>query len=311
VTQISNKEFNFENKVFEAPGAYFSRTIGTKEPLLYVQLGENLVSLQIESIRNNFGIEKGSSDDQLLNVVVESLHFVKRIRPGDSIPTEVLDGTASWSIDDHHRDLVEMRLTVALARWLSGDAATTIDMKMLMKMAEDPEVKKRAQDGVDKLAEETGIGKENRQQVLDKIEALKDELSYIEALKEHFNGIRNIVLKLQAVRKLFHDDKTLGEEIDRIKYLMAEPVKGYTKLFREIETETGDIFSLIQSFTNKVDLIRRTRDDLRAALLDWEEMMQMWNEQIVDHDMGVESSVRKTYRFVATNFPLTQSWKTG
>ena len=35
----------------------------------------------------------------MLKPVAQGLKYVKDIRPGDTIPRELLDGTASWSID--------------------------------------------------------------------------------------------------------------------------------------------------------------------------------------------------------------------
>jgi len=311
VTEIANKDFNFENKVFEAPGAHFARSPGSKEPLYFVQLGENMVSLQFDSVRNNFDIEKGSEDDRLLDLVISSLQFIKRIRPGDSIPSEVLDGTASWAIEDRHRNMVEIRLTVALARLITGDTDTSFDVSKLMALADDPETKKRAQEGIQKIAESMGLEKGQHQEVINKIEQLKDELSYIEALKERFQGIKMISDKMKQTQKRLSEDKTLKEEIARIQILLSEPMKRYGSLFKLLDNESNDVYSLIEDFSVKVDLIRRTRDDLRSALLDWEDMIQQWEEQLIEPDCGVEALVRSTYRFVATNFPMTQNWRAG
>ena len=179
---------------------------------------------------------------------------------------------------------------------------------MLIKMAEDPDTKRNAQAGIDKIALSMGLEAENRAEVLERIEHLIDELSYIEALKDRFRGIKNIGLCLNQVQKDMKDDKTLKEEISRIKALMAEPMKRYAKIFRALDQQTKDVHTLIEHYTTKLDLIRRARDDLRSALLDWEEMIDLWADQTIETDSGVENLVRKTYRFVATNFPLSQSW---
>ena len=311
MTEIVNRDFNFENKVFDAPGAHFARSPGSKEPLYFVQLGDNMVSLQFESIRNNFDIEKGSEDDRLLNLVVSSLQFIKRIRPGDSIPSEVLDGTASWAIEDRHRNMVEIRLTVALAQWITGETETSFDISKIMALADDPETKKKAQEGIQKIAESMGLDKSQHQEIVNKIEQLKDELAYIEALKQRFQGIKMISDKMKAAQSRFSDDKTLKEEISRIQILLSEPMKRYGSLFRLLDQESSDVYNLIKNFSVKVDLIRRTRDDLRSALLDWEEMIQQWEDQVLEPDCGVEALVRGTYRFVATNFPMSQNWRSG
>ncbi len=308
VTQLPIKDFTFENKVFDAPGAHFAQAKDSKEPLFYVQMGENLAALHLTSLRKHFGIHKGSQDDTLLTMVPSSLNFVKRIHPGDAIPTEVLNGRASWPIEKHHREMVEMNLTVALARWIMGTTDATPDPKTLMKMAQDPDMKQRAQSGIDKIAEEMGIGTENRQQVIDTLERLTDELSYIEALKEHFGGIHRIAVKLQQAAGLLADDRTLCEEISRIRTLMTPPMKRYSTLFRELDAEAKDILALVKNDSRKVDLIRRTRDDLRSALLAWQDLIHKWDDQVIATESGLEALVRETYRFVARHFPQAQNW---
>ena len=311
MSQVLNTEFNFEHKVFDAPGAYFSRSPGTKEALMYLQMGENQASLSLDALRTNFEIPDGSNDDELLKLVAKSLPLLKRIRPGDSIPNEVLDGTASWPIEDHHRDLVEMRLTVALAQWITGGENQTVDFKMLIKLAEDPETKKRAQQGIDEIAEKSGIGKANRQKVIDIFEHLKDELSYIQALKEHLSRVRHIAEKLNLARKKFSEDKALADEIDRIQILLKNPFKEYRQSFNALEEQTSDILELVRSSAQRVDLIRQTRDDLRAAFMEWEDLVTKWEAQEIEPESGIDVLIRETYRFAATNFPLTQSWGTG
>ncbi len=311
MSNISNTEFNFEHKLFEAEGACFSYAVGTKDPHFYVQMGENIAALTLNAIRANFGLEPDSNDSNLLNLVTSSLKFVKRIRPGDSIPNEVLNGTASWSVEDHHRQLVEIRLTVALAQWITGEQGGSIDNALLIKLAEDPDTKKRAQEGIDKIAEAMKLGKNKRKMVIDIISQLTDELSYIEALKEHFNKIKLVAVKLKKTRSKMSDDKSLSDDVDRILTLISVPLSEYNSCFKSLEADTGDILILVKSSKEKIQCIRETRDSLRSYFMEWEETAQSWAGQAIEVNCGLEALVRDTYRFVATNFPLTRSWKTG
>jgi len=311
VNNISNTEFNFQHKLFQAEGACFSYAQGTKDPHLYVQMGENVAALTLKAIRANFGLTPDSEDSRLLDLVTSSLKFVKRIRPGDSIPTEVLDGTASWSIEDRHRQLVEIRLTIALAQWITGEEVGNIDTAMLIKLAEDPETKKRAQEGIDKIANAMKLGKKKRKMVIDIIAQLTDELSYIEALKEHFSKIKLVAVKLKKTRSKMGEDQSLCDDIDRIQTLIAGPLSEYQSCFKSLEGQTGDILNLVKSSKMQIQRIRETRDNLRSYFMEWEEIVQQWAGQAIEANCGLEALVRDTYRFVATNFPLTRTWRTG
>ena len=311
MNNLSNTDFNFRHKLFQAEGACFSYAPGTKEPHLYVQMGENTAALTFKAIRANFGIDEDSEDSRLLDLVTSSLKFVKRIRPGDSIPNEVLDGTASWSVEDRHRQLVEIRLTVALAQWITGEHDGTIDNALLIKLAEDPDTKKRAQEGIDKIAEAMKLGKNKRKMVIDIISQLTDELSYIEALKEHFSKIKLVAVKLKKARSKMNEDQGLCDDIDRILTLIAGPISEYQSCFKSLESHTGDILNLVKSSKLQIQKIRETRDNLRSYFMEWEDIAQKWAVQTIDANCGLEALVRDTYRFVATNFPLTRTWRTG
>ncbi len=275
---------------------------------MYVQLGDNQVSLTLNAVRKNFEIDSTSEDSQLLELVSKSLPLVKRIRPGDSIPKEVLDGTASWSVEDHHRIMSKTRMVIALAQQIMGEEQVVPDARKLIELAEDPEVKKKAKEGIEKIAEANGFDKGKHHLVVSMIDQLSDELSYIEALKEHFLKVNSISQRLKDTQKTFGEDKGLCEEIDRIHILLKGPFKHYRKIFVNLSNHITDINEVVQSFSTTIELIRKSRDQLRSSFMDWEELVQNWQDQTLERDSGVEGLVRDTYRFVATNFPQTQGW---
>src|SRR5262245_3084876 len=103
--------FVFEHRVFKVEGAFFAPSKDSDEPLLHVVLGEIKGSMKLDSVREEFGIAADSSDGKLLGIVEKSLRYVKKIYPNDSIPREILDGSASWSVEDRHREIANSRLT--------------------------------------------------------------------------------------------------------------------------------------------------------------------------------------------------------
>ena len=65
-------------------------------------------------LRREFDLGDESNDAKLLDSVAKSLKYVKQIRPNDLIPQEILDGTASWSVEDRHRAVARDRLAAFL-----------------------------------------------------------------------------------------------------------------------------------------------------------------------------------------------------
>jgi hypothetical protein len=120
-TSDRSTHFAFQHKVFSIKDAVF-RLSQTEEPLFRVELGDLKCGVSVPSLRNEFGIKPESDDGKLLGLIEKALRFVKEIRPGDSIPKELLDGSCSWSVEDRHRKLAHNRMTVQLVSWLSGSA---------------------------------------------------------------------------------------------------------------------------------------------------------------------------------------------
>ncbi len=95
--------FLFEHKVFTLKGARFALTEDGSTPAFHVELGTLIASLPLGTLRGEFASIAIRRMTSLLTVVEKSLRFVREIRPGDSIPRELLDGTASWSVEERHR----------------------------------------------------------------------------------------------------------------------------------------------------------------------------------------------------------------
>src|SRR5690606_29632766 len=144
--------FAFTHKVFAIRNAAF-RLSQQEEPLFHVDLGDLKCGVSLPSLRKEFSITPDSDDGALLALVEKGLRYVKEIRPGDSIPKELLDGSCSWSVEDRHRKLAHNRLTMQLVAWLAGGQAETSDAAGLEKLAADPETKRRVQQAFAEAAE--------------------------------------------------------------------------------------------------------------------------------------------------------------
>ena len=89
--------FSFAGKVFKVAGARFAPFGPKLEPRFYVQLGNIDASMEIQALRAEFAITTDSPDDKLITMAVKGLRYVPDIRPGDVIPSEILDGLLAHS----------------------------------------------------------------------------------------------------------------------------------------------------------------------------------------------------------------------
>jgi hypothetical protein len=299
--------FTFEHKVFNVDGAYFATAPDSGDALFHVVLGEIKGAMKLDAMRGEFGIQPDSADGKLLAVVERSLRYVKKIHPNDSIPREVLDGTASWSVEDRHREAASSRLSYQLATWIGGKESVVSDADQLQMLVDDPLIKKRILEAFDKMAGTLKL--DNKQEVVDRIDVLSRELAYIEALRERFGAIKMVQDKLVGVAKVYARDRHTLDEISRMQMLVRTPINEFLNVFKSIDTETGDIVALLQDLQGRVDFIRNMRDELHFMLMKWDDLIAQWQEQPIERSDALIPLFKKTYQFLAQNYRPSTNWK--
>lgn len=303
-----NTHFTFEHKVFSVEGAYFAAPEGLAAANFYMRMGEATAVVSIDSLIDEFDIATDSPDGQLLNVVGQSLRFVKTIRPNDSIPAEILDGTASWVVEEHHRVIARGRITAQLIAVITGEDKLLDDLGHLEQMLEDPKIKERLDEAFGEIADTLGLGPGGKQDIVDWIEHLAQELSYIEALREYKGNIEGIEAKLIALKRIFAKDR-ITEDIDRALALIKPPLTEYANLIDRLDGQTCELMVVLKDMDHQVKMIRNTRDHLHYAFLAWDEVVATWREVEVEASTEVHDLIRSTYRFLATTFEQSQDWK--
>lgn len=300
--------FSFEHKIFTVEGAFFQLAPDNKEPCFYVNLGEMTGAIPTKSLCKEFGIEDGSSDANLLKTIGSALKFVKEIRPNDSIPKELLDGSASWSIEEAHKDVARGRITVQLISWLSGNEEIVLNHQELESISSDPSTKEKVQDAFREISDKLGITKED---VVSKIDDIIRELSYIEALRDYYSGIKKISTNLTRLASIYKRDRGTSEDINRMQILIDPVIKKFDRTFTEIDAQTCEVLVILKNFEPTIQTIRDTRDDLHQRFMIWGDMVNGWKGLIMEEDSTVERQLKVTYQFLARNFMQSQSWRLG
>ncbi|HXP73047.1 MAG TPA: hypothetical protein VN823_02800 [Stellaceae bacterium] len=301
--------FRFEHKVFGVEGARFALTSDSQEAALYVLLGDLQVALLLPTLRYEFGIKPDSNDGDLLSVVERSLRYVKEIRPNDSIPREILDGSASWQVEDRHRMIAKGRLSLQIASWLTGDEHVVVDLVALEQLVEDPLTKQKVDQAFGEIAEKLGIGRERKNEVVDRIDDLARELAYIEALRERYGCVQEVIRKLGEFVRTYKNDRTMTQEISRVRTLLMRPQSEFDSLFGQCDAMTGEILSVLKKFEAQVEFVRDMRDDLHSKLMKWDDVITQWKGLDVVKGENQENAIKAMYRFTARNYPQRQDWR--
>ena len=282
-TRTPSEIFDFEHKVFSIEGGHFSLSSDKAQAVYFVPLGSTFGAVPLSTLRTTFDIAVDSYDDRLLGIVEASLRYVKIIRPGESIPRELLDGTASWQVSDENRARARNRLLVQLASWVSGKEIVVSDAAQIEQIVEDPGTKQRVTDAYVQLTQRLGLPPERQNEIEVRVGAFAHELAYIEALRDRFGAVRSILGKIERLRNAYRLD--------------------------QVDAQSGEVLALMKNLDSQIAFTRRMRDDLHMRVMDWDDMIEKWDSVEIERSNANENMVKSTYRFLAQRYLKTNVWK--
>jgi hypothetical protein len=299
--------FTFEHKVFDVPGIYFALT-NDRKPALHINYGDLRAQIETKSLRRGFAIDPASADDTMLGVVERSLRFVREIRPNDSIPREVLDGTASWAADESHRIVAHDRMMLHLAAWSSGQRVH-VKRDQISALARNPAIQAKVKEAIAAVAQKLGFEDHEKPLILDRIASFGRELAYIEAIRERLDGARAIEQKVAKLLAIYKGDRFVGENLMRVAALMNGPLTVFDVRFSSVDSDTADIIAICQRYDEKVAHLRRTRDDLFELYMMWEPILFGWQNIAIEKCRASEETIRATFQFLARHYPQQTAWR--
>jgi hypothetical protein len=276
---------------------------------MHIDYGDLRAAIELRAVRSGFGIAPRSSDDLMLGTVEGSLRFVRKIRPNDSIPREVLDGSASWAADESHHKTAHSRLTLQLASWMTGGSGARLARNQIRSLAANPEVVSRVQAALSEIVQKVGLQPNEKHVIVDRIEAFARELSYVEAIRERFEAARGISQKVARLLALYKTDRFVGDNLTRVAALMRAPLAAFETMFANADAMIADVIGICQNFDERVAQLRAMRDDLFELYLMWEPILVRWQELEIVKGKATEESVRLLFQFLARNYPQTNTWK--
>lgn len=299
--------FLFEHKVFTLKGARFALTEDGSTPAFHVELGSLIASLPLGTVRNEFGIHRDSPDGALLEIVEKSLRFVKEIRPGDSIPRELLDGTASWAVEDRHRLRAKAQLW---ARVIGTDETMGANDDLLKAFVSRPDTETKLKTAAAAIAKKIGY-EMTGESVMARFDDLARELAYTEALQERCNEVLAIVPKVNQLARVYRSDRSIIDELSRIRTLMLKPIEMYDSIFAKLNNQNEDPAEAIANFHERVEFIRAQRDDVHQSMMLWDPILHAWKIIDLTRCTETEHRISELYRFIARHFLTAQSWQAG
>lgn len=304
---LRTTHFDFANKVFKVPKARFYRPENLNEPVFVVDLGDLQGELKLPNMRKTFGIEPDTHDGRMLETVVKALNFVEDIRPGDKIPDELLDGSASWTVSPKHKQLAKARLEAQLILLVSDKPIEFKNNDELSTFLSKKENRAKLREAFKKAALGLGLKEDDNAAVLMKLELLSRELCFVEALREAFAIVPGIAMKLKQVSETYKGDMRVMDTVERVKILLRKGVQEYQSIFDEVDAQTSSIIMVMKDLNKEIAAIRERRDRLRYLQMKWTPLVRAWSEIYINQGARVQDLMGRMYRFLATRFDTSKS----
>lgn len=298
--------FAFSNRVFRIPGAYFALEASSREPVFTVPLGDNRGAIPFPTLMDAFDVPRGSDDARLLDLVSRSLAFVKVIRPGESIPRELLDGTASWSVEDRHRARARARYWAAAL--LAHADGPVPQVEVLEAELDEPEIRERRLRAAEALAAAAGPSCGGGDEAARRIEALAHEQAYVEALRERCGAVQEMRDKIEALRRVYSKERRLADELGQIALQVREPAAALERPFRDADGLLRDVAGAVEAVLPSIRAIRAVRDRVHGMLMDWDEILKPWAHVKAQRSAEAEGMIRQTRRFLARRVEIGSVW---
>jgi hypothetical protein len=298
--------FLFEHKVFTLKGVRFALTEDGSAPAFHVELGALIASLPLGTLREEFNIDRDSADGTLLAIVEKSLRFVREIRPGDSIPRELLDGTASWSVEERHRLRAKAHLW---AQTIGNDETKGAADEALEAFLAEPETETKLKAAAADIAKNLGY-EMTVETVLSRLDDLARELAYTEALQERCGEVLGIVPKVNQLARVYRADRAIVDELSRVRTLMMKPIEIFNGIFARLYNRQESA-EAIAHFHERVEFIREQRDDVHQSLMLWDPILAAWKTIENTRNGDTERKITELYRFVARHYLTSQAWQQG
>ncbi len=301
---------SFEKPFFgSVEGSYFKLLEDTGDAVMIMPLESGDVSLKLSGIKHELKLGPGDPDAKTLDTIAEALKYVRGIRAGDAVPSELLSGQASWEVSQKDRATAHNRVTMQLVSWMSGDETLVTEPDQLAQIVEDPKTRGKINAAFTEAAETLGLGKDRREDVVILVGNLAEELSYIETLRSKFHKLEQVRQNVLELEIKYKTEMSVMETILPVRRLFKIALDGLQESFDEIDAQTGEILAVLKNIASQTKFIRIARDDLHRRLWAWEDLIEDWSMAVVKRSPQNEQLLDELYRFLAQRFLPSQEWE--
>ena len=284
----------------------FRRARADGTPVMVVTLGDREAVVPLRALQREFGISDDSPDGRMLGLIAESLGYVCGLSLGDRLPSEVLNGHASWEPSAEHKRLAMNIVRLQLLSWIDPDAADPAKGDPLLRLENEPALRQQVQLAFERAAAELGLPDSNA--VVPLVQELAGELAYIEALRDRLlRPVQAITARLERLGSAHRGDSQRQETLSRVLRLALSARHAFQERFDELAAQTGEVMSALRNMESQQAFIRSIRDQLYREQRAWQAILDGWAcadpAEEVPWDL-----ITRTYQFLAPRYMPVTEW---
>ncbi|MEO8716509.1 MAG: hypothetical protein ABI369_16005 [Acetobacteraceae bacterium] len=141
------------------------------------------------------------------------------------------------------------------------------------------------------------------------LEALGEELSFIEALRERLlSRLVGVVARIERVAGTRRGDGRQSETMTQVRRLAAIALRQTSQRFEQLDAQTGEVLSALRNTESQRAFIRSNRDWLYRSLRAWEPLLTDWEAAGTEYDPAMAALIGRTYHFLAPRFMPVTEW---
>lgn len=251
--------FSFESSYLRQRDAVFVRT-ADRQPVLRFDFGGNQATVPLATIPAAAELHDRHPDLVLLQLVEPALLYRETIAAGDPIPTEIINGRPSWSVQARTAKRVEQRILEALCAQSAGNGA---------EAAEDP---------AERIAKQLmGVDTRRNPQIVQGLQNHLDAAVFAMQLSDDITAGQRMVgemATLAAQREAFAEQDRIKDAALKLRHVIVWA----TKRMMALDMLANDIRGAL---VDRDQLSRQTWpaiNELRAWALDLAPAVRTWNE---------------------------------
>ncbi len=291
-------------------GVRFHRAAQDGCPVMAVTLGAREASIPLKSLRREFDIADQSHDGMMLELVGRSLDYVLSLQPGDRFPPELLTGDASWRPTRNHVRVAATRLGLDLVCWLAPSsrwARAQRDVETLLRLADNAAFQADVEAMAGHCAEQLGMA--GPDWVLQTLEDLSRELSFIEALRDSLMmRVERLTARLLRLRPGRAAVGRQAETVVQVGRLGTLAEKQLRSRFDDVDAQTRQVATMLNDVDAQRGFIRSNRDWLYRSERAWQPLLDQWDDVREDVPAELMELLTHTYQFLAPRFMPTMEW---